>query len=182
MPTFPEKTGTRGLSLRGKVYWSDIQVNGVRIRESLKTKNETEAKNKLSFLRERYSRLNEIDLSKAVNYVPRKSLVLKLLIGIKERSKIKGFSHTFTESDVEMILVRSAGYCELTGIEFTDDRSYAGRRAPFAPSIDRIDSRKPYTVKNCRVICVAANVALSDWGEAVFKKLAEAYCLKNYTF
>ena len=36
---------------------------------------------------------------------------------------------------------------------------------PFAPSIDRRDATKGYTVENIRVICWAANLLLGTWGD-----------------
>lgn len=35
---------------------------------------------------------------------------------------------------------------------------------PFAPSIDRIDPARGYTLGNIRVVSAIANMAMSDWG------------------
>lgn len=46
---------------------------------------------------------------------------------------------------------------------------------PFMPSIDRTNSAKGYTAGNCRLVCVAANFAMNEWGQGVLHKLAVAY-------
>jgi hypothetical protein len=57
--------------------------------------------------------------------------------------------------------------CEATGIPF--DNSYEGtfiNMNPYAPSIDRIDSNKEYTIDNCRLVLTAFNSlksTLSDY-------------------
>lgn len=43
---------------------------------------------------------------------------------------------------------------------------------PYSPSIDRIDSRIGYTKSNCRIVCVAANYAMNEWGDSVLRELA----------
>ena len=113
------------------------------------------------------------------DYRPDPVQVKRLLAGTRDRSKLKGQPCQLTSSDVEMLLGRSAGCCELTGIEFSKINPSSSRRSPFSPSIDRVDSSKPYSVKNCRVVCTAVNIALSDWGEAVFKEVARGYCKIN---
>ena len=69
--------------------------------------------------------------------------------------------------------------CELTGIRFDIARTDNAYARPLAPSIDRIDCSQGYTVANIRLVCVAVNAALNDWGEAVFRKIALAYCARH---
>ncbi len=54
------------------------------------------------------------------------------------------------------------------------DKPTNSYRAPFAPSIDRINSEKGYTDGNVRLVCVAVNWALSDWGIEVFEKICSS--------
>lgn len=62
--------------------------------------------------------------------------------------------------------------CALTGIPFEFERESAVSRRPFAASIDRKDSSLGYSVDNCRIVCVAVNLAMNAWGEAVLFRVA----------
>ena len=55
------------------------------------------------------------------------------------------------------------GRCELSGLPFVFHP-----KQPFLPSIDRIDSRQPYTQANCRVILLLLNYAKNRYKEQVF--------------
>lgn len=80
--------------------------------------------------------------------------------------------------DVEAMVAASGGRCAVTGIALSNDRGVLpqGRRMrrPWAPSLDRVDSATGYTVANCRVVCCAANYAMSQWGEEVLVEMAKA--------
>lgn len=91
------------------------------------------------------------------------------LKGAAKHRKI-AFGLTFT--DFEFLLDQSGGFCMLTGIAFDFQRGVKRRRRPFAPSIDRIDSRGGYTLDNCRVVCCAVNYALGDWGVECLMRIA----------
>ncbi|MGI9492588.1 MAG: hypothetical protein ACR2QF_09340 [Geminicoccaceae bacterium] len=98
----------------------------------------------------------------------------ELLSSVKNRAKKRGMSCELTPSDIASMWRQSRGYCTLTGIKLSEALPHHGRRRPWAPSIDRINSDKSYTRKNCRLICVAANYAMNEWGEKVLFELAEA--------
>lgn len=79
-----------------------------------------------------------------------------------------------SREEFDAIVHRSRGACEVTKIPFSKQHETPSRRAPWAPSLDRIDCTKPYTADNCRLICVCVNAALSDWGDDTFKILLRA--------
>src|SRR5690606_14675681 len=60
-------------------------------------------------------------------------------------------------------------YCAVTGLPLSAE--IVNGRQPYAPSLDRVDSSKGYEEGNCRVVCVAANLAMNVWGEAVLLKM-----------
>jgi hypothetical protein len=71
---------------------------------------------------------------------------------------------------------RQAGRCALTGIPFVFERPPEGcKNHPFSLSLDRIDSRRGYLRDNVRFVLTSMNLALSEWGESVFRRIAEAY-------
>lgn len=83
----------------------------------------------------------------------------------KGRSRIREFTLT-SEEVVHMI--RSVKYrCSVTGTPLSLQVMSADGRKPFAPSIDRIDNARGYTADNCRIVCLAANIAMNTWGEDI---------------
>lgn len=108
----------------------------------------------------------------------RRSIDSLLLSDTKYRAKRKGIECTLTRAEVQEVLKRSKGRCELTGIRF--DRAYKGvnneyHHRPFKPSLDRIDAKKGYTLDNVRVVLFMVNTALSEFGERMFERIARAY-------
>ena len=77
-------------------------------------------------------------------------------------------------------LADAAGWaCVVTGLPFSLRRVGTRQSMPFSPSIDRIESDKGYVEGNVRVVCLAANYALNEWGDAVFAHLLEAYAARK---
>lgn len=69
------------------------------------------------------------------------------------------------------------GKCLLTNIKLVinECRNTKRSRSPFTMSIDRIDSNQGYTKNNSRLICMAMNLALNEFGEETFQQICEAY-------
>lgn len=93
----------------------------------------------------------------------------------RERSKDRGREFSLTLEWALDAIEQQGFCCSLTGIPFYTDVEDSKFRHPFAPSIDRIDSNIGYVPSNCRIIVTAANIALSDWGEDVLRKVALGY-------
>jgi hypothetical protein len=95
----------------------------------------------------------------------------------KRNAKVRGMEWAITPDDINHLIARCRGRCEVSGIPLTV--SWGGARKknrPYAPSLDRIDSSKGYTLDNCRIVCVAVNLAMSEWGESVLRRIARAMC------
>lgn len=105
-------------------------------------------------------------------------MATKIISGLfrstKQNAKVREINFQLTISDVENMFASANGRCTLTGIEF-DTSPPNGRKRPYASSIDRIDSNIGYTVPNCRLICVAMNLAMNWYGESVFNRISHAY-------
>jgi hypothetical protein len=73
----------------------------------------------------------------------------------------------------EWIAERLSGVCALTGRPFDMTRHKGGVRANLnAPSLDRVDSSKGYTMDNVRLVVVHANVARNEFTDADLLALA----------
>ena len=70
------------------------------------------------------------------------------------------------------------GVCELTNLPFSFTNLTTHKTNPYAPSLDRINSDiKEYSPQNTRVVLVAVNLALNQWGvetvSPIIKELAK---------
>lgn len=74
--------------------------------------------------------------------------------------------------DIEAMLVRARGRCELTGLQFDFRITDGCRIKPWIPSVDRIDAAGPYIASNCRLVCAAVNIALNQFGENLLVAIA----------
>lgn len=99
-----------------------------------------------------------------------KGWIRRCLARTTHRRRIKG-GDGMTLSQLEAIAIRSGGRCEVSGLPFVLD--FTGKH-PFQPSVDRIDNAGGYELQNVRLVCLAVNYCMSEWGEAVFLRIAAA--------
>lgn len=73
------------------------------------------------------------------------------------------------------------GSCSLTNIPFQleKDELRDTIKGPFRMSIDRINPKIGYTKENSRLVCVAINLGLNEFGEDVFERIASAFLEKR---
>jgi hypothetical protein len=95
-----------------------------------------------------------------------------LLRHAKQRSARKGLSCDLDKEWVNEKLQKQI--CELSGIKFDFTNNDASHFNPYCPSIDRIDPTKGYTKDNCRMVLVAVNFGLGEWGINSYIKIAQA--------
>lgn len=88
------------------------------------------------------------------------------------RDRIRGRESTLTANEIRALCARANGRCEATGIPFSLDKREGTFRRPFAPSIDRLDNAAGYSFSNCRLIALAVNIGINEWGESVFRRIA----------
>jgi hypothetical protein len=160
---------------RGDMYHLDVVVEGKRIRQSLKTDNQWLAEERAAEVIRKHK--NRYNLSELVE-VP-KAYVSKIFYAALHRANKRGAQFNLTKDDVDNLFARSGGRCEITGLPFSFENPDLHTKRPFVPSIDRIDCKGIYEADNCRLICLAANVAINEWGEKVFSKVAQGFYLNN---
>lgn len=87
------------------------------------------------------------------------------------RAKRAGMKFEITLEWVEEKVLE--GKCDLTGVRFRfNKRESEGKvRCPYLPSIDRANSSKGYTFKNCSVVLWGLNNAKAEMNMREFKKL-----------
>lgn len=107
-----------------------------------------------------------------------RSELMRLLKSARSNGKTRGREVTIALGELERLWVECDGRCALTKIPF-DLTPFAGKRRPFAVSLDRIDPMIGYTSGNCRLVCASVNYAMSDWGLGVLQTIAVALMEHN---
>ena len=102
----------------------------------------------------------------------------RLFSQAKKNAKRRGIGWDLSESDCEFLVKKSKGKCQVSGIAF-DFRKGESSRRPWSPSLDRIKSSKGYSAGNVRLVCVAVNYAMNEWGESVLRVLARQVCKES---
>jgi hypothetical protein len=96
-----------------------------------------------------------------------------LLLRARSNAKRKNLPFDLTPEFLETLWQN--GRCAVTGFQFNLQRfDKALVKHPFAPSIDRKHSAGGYTKENVRLVCVAVNFGMGQWGDEVFIQLAQA--------
>lgn len=113
------------------------------------------------------------EASKGANREWRRRNVCRVLLAqCKRGAKLKGLECTITLALLEERL--STGACSVTGLPYDLSETGAGRRRPWAPSVDRLDNSLGYTPSNTRLVCCAFNLMRSDFPDDVLRTLVEA--------
>ena len=140
--------------------------------------------------RKRLDKFNEIADRKAVAdqaYIHREEVIEgrswtgKMLDNARRRSKESGLGFSLNTRDIVALMAEQAGRCAASGLPFSVSKFPAYRSRPFAPSIDRMDNARGYTRDNVRLVCIAANIAINEWGEDVFTRIAVGIVMKKLT-
>lgn len=95
----------------------------------------------------------------------------------KTRARIGKLPFDLTPEYVRELMASQNYRCAVSKIPFHLSRSgvrQSATRLPFRPSIDRIEPALGYVQGNVRVLCFAVNMAISDWGDDVFREICRA--------
>jgi len=99
----------------------------------------------------------------------------RLQVAAENRARRAGMDFTLPEGHAAQLYDDQEGRCKVSGVEFSlETYPDALVKHPFAPSIDRILSSGHYTPDNVRLVCVAVNFGMGQWGQELYMKLARA--------
>lgn len=103
--------------------------------------------------------------------------LIRAIVKTKARAKVKGIGFDLDEKEMLQRLRDQSHRCALTGLDFqpAEIARAAGLKRPYSLSIDRVTPGGDYAPDNVRLVVIAVNVALLDWGESVFSTVAHAY-------
>jgi len=177
------------LKQRGDAWVLQWRDDGKRFRRSIGRVPQDEAARSLRELegvlaRKRMARIAALE---PVRVTPRRTpaecyaLSGHLLRNTRKRALRCGIQFELTPEHLKQLFEESGGACQLTGIPFDFEVVSWARWRPWAPSIDRMIPSEGYVPENCRLVCVATNLALNQWGLSVFDRLARGYVQHSRT-
>lgn len=170
--TVGNDTRTRGLFKIGNKYYISVNIDGKRIRKST---GRTDLDGALRFLA-KYSDEKIANIA-AERLISHKRWIYNILNSLQARNR-KMRCPPMPREHLEFIIKRSQGRCEVTGIPFDWG---SDMREPYAPSVDRIDPKRGYSLDNCRMVCLSVNMAMNVWGEDVLLTIGQAMIAKRTT-
>lgn len=104
-------------------------------------------------------------------YYSERGRALNLFKSAQVRSVKKGWDFNLSRDDLlEMIRV---GKCAVTGIPFVHEKPVGTVKNPYAASIDRIDSSKPYEKDNIRLVIWQYNLMKGEISDKELYKLCK---------
>lgn len=157
---------------RNGLWYADIRVASRRIRVSTRSRDRAEAEGIAERIKLGVAAPDDWREFRAATPVETLSFLRRSRERALRRDRIRGRESALSLKELEAIFARSRGRCEVTSIPFSLDKREGTFRRPFAPTLDRIDNRSGYTFANCRLVVLAANIGINEWGEAVFRRLA----------
>lgn len=100
----------------------------------------------------------------------------RLFQNSRARAAKKRIDFSIDRDDLRDLITKQEGRCALTNIGFDLIWKFGKGVStnPFAPSLDRIDSKLGYTRDNIRLVLFSVNAALNEWGYENFLNICEA--------
>jgi hypothetical protein len=105
--------------------------------------------------------------------VPSDEFVAGMFKALRANAARREIAVQLSLDDLRDMVAEAAGKCSVTGLRWDFRRLPECRARPWIPSVDRRSSAAPYSPENCRIVCAAVNVAMSDYGEAVLRVIAK---------
>lgn len=107
--------------------------------------------------------------------------LIRAIVKAKARAKVKGIGFDLDLEELLQMLRNQRHRCALTGLDFqpAEIARAKGLKRPYSISIDRITPGGDYALNNVRLVAIAVNIALLDWGEETFAKIANAYIIHS---
>lgn len=147
--------------------------------EILKRKEKSRAKNKsgVKNYAKKYYRKNKSLLNKNSSNMRLNPLTYfsRLVIECRERAKKKNLPFDLDYDFLFELFEKQNKCCAVIGLDFSFEKVSNFRIRPWAPSVDRVDSKLGYTKDNVRLVCIAVNLAINQFGDDIFNKMCKSY-------
>jgi hypothetical protein len=177
----PYRSGPLYLRRRGRIYHIVGTFDGELIRASTNTDDLRRAKDALNGV------LHELDSGwrhpadeTAEDW---RAIAKALCARHRWHAKSRSIPFNLSAHHVYAAMKDTDFRCAVSGVPFQRSKAFRrdqskfspnGSRDPWSPSIDRIESRHGYVHDNVRVVCLAANLAMNQWGYDTLLRLSKA--------
>ena len=93
----------------------------------------------------------------------------------RRRAARSGIAHDLDPGLPAKLFEQQRGRCVVSGLPFSL-RRFGGVlvKHPFAPSLDRISLQAGYVAGNVRLVCIAVNFGMGQWGEELYLTFTRA--------
>ena len=134
-------------------------------------------KEKLKTLPE--SKLRKLKEKHGASYRKRKADPLRFgkmeHTALKTRSKTRDFKFDLTPEYIQMKFDECEGKCAITKLPFSMEMGTKGKRNPYRPSVDRINSKKGYVKGNIQVVLAIVNTMKMDYTDDILHPVIKAW-------
>ncbi|MHB1099104.1 MAG: hypothetical protein ACYCZR_06065 [Burkholderiales bacterium] len=107
-----------------------------------------------------------------------KAFIAKSFRSCKRRSEDRNIPNNITLDMLLAMAEKDEWRCSVSGVKYDLRQLSKHHGRPFAPSIDRIKPELGYIEGNVRLVCLATNYAMNQWGAEIFGILARSF-IKN---
>ncbi len=161
----------QGLLIDSNMPLADNHKREYKHQWYLENKDRLSEENSRKYLTNRDARLKSAN----ARYYNSKNTFSNMIRGAKVRAKAAELLFELDEIFIKNLYDKQNGKCALTHIDFVFEKEDALSRRPFAPSIDRMNSKLGYVKDNVRLVCAVVNLALNEFGDEIFDRMCKAY-------
>ena len=134
-------------------------------------------KEKLQALPE--SKLKKLKEKHGASYRKRKADPLRFgkmeHTALKTRAKTKDLKFDLTPDYIQKKFDECEGTCAITKLPFSMEMGTKGKRNPFRPSVDRINSNKGYIKGNIQIVLAIVNTMKMDYTNDILHPVVKAW-------
>lgn len=125
--------------------------------------------------RENYKKRSEERRSQAKSWREKRHGTIKMMhLAARLRARKKQISYELSPEFIDVILSSQGDKCVLTGLDFVYESDSEYKVRPFAPSLDRKDTSKGYSLDNIQIVCIIANKARNEYSMEIFDQMCLA--------
>ena len=118
--------------------------------------------------RKYYAKNSEMINQKAKNWRKGNGVFTVMHLSARARAKKKKIPYELSVEIIKNLCEKQQNRCAITDLPFHFHNLNSYKNKPYAPSIDRRDCAKGYTLDNIQITCVIVNKAKNEYCQEIF--------------